>query len=229
MNDPAVVGRSDELAEIEHFLARPWPAMLYLEGEAGIGKSTLWQATVDRALLDGRVAQVLRFRPGEAEHHLAFAGLGGLFSQRVLDELLPQLPRPRRRALESALLLSDADQITTAPVTVGLGVLSMLLLLARKPVLLAIDDLPWLDESSVAALAFALRRLDSAPVGLVAAGRSGSAANLARLSLALTNDRATKVNIGPLSPGAVGQLIQLRLGLTIPRHALIRLHEASRG
>src|SRR5439155_1758621 len=69
-----------------------------------IGKSALWLAGVDYARAQER--PVLASRPAEAERSLAYVGIGDLF-ERVLDEVLPRLSRPRRRALEGALLVED--------------------------------------------------------------------------------------------------------------------------
>ena len=46
-----IVGRGPELAALEPFLARAGEDLpsLVFEGEAGIGKSTVWQATADAA------------------------------------------------------------------------------------------------------------------------------------------------------------------------------------
>ena len=46
-----IVGREVELAAIQAFLERPaeGPVALVLEGEAGIGKSTLWLTGVEAA------------------------------------------------------------------------------------------------------------------------------------------------------------------------------------
>jgi hypothetical protein len=83
-----VVGREAELASIHAFLDRPAGglAALVLEGEAGIGKSTLWLAGVEVA--QGHGLRVLVSRPAEAERGLTHAGLGDLF-ERVLDDVLP--------------------------------------------------------------------------------------------------------------------------------------------
>ena len=71
------------------------PAALVLVGEAGIGKSTLWLAGVEHARTRG--LRILSSRPAEAESALAHAGLGDLLED-VLDETLPALSAPRRRA-----------------------------------------------------------------------------------------------------------------------------------
>jgi predicted ATP-dependent serine protease len=46
-----IVSREAELASVQAFIGRPasGPAALVLEGEAGIGKSTLWLAGVEHA------------------------------------------------------------------------------------------------------------------------------------------------------------------------------------
>jgi predicted ATP-dependent serine protease len=50
-----VVGREEELAALDAFVGRAegGPAALVLEGEAGIGKSTLWLAGVEHARTRG--------------------------------------------------------------------------------------------------------------------------------------------------------------------------------
>jgi hypothetical protein len=103
-----VVGRNEELSSVNAFLDREaeGPAAILLEGEAGIGKSTLWLAGVDAA--QARGFRVLSTRPAEAERGLAYAGLGDLF-ENVLESVLPALSAPRRRALEVALLVEDGD------------------------------------------------------------------------------------------------------------------------
>src|SRR6267154_1025601 len=94
-----IVSREEELASLHAFIGRSEarPAALVLEGEAGIGKSTLWLAGVERARALGM--RVLSSRPAEAERGLAHVGLGDLFED-ALDEVLPALSPPRRRALE---------------------------------------------------------------------------------------------------------------------------------
>jgi hypothetical protein len=107
-DDPEIVGREDELASLHAFTddVREGPAVLVLEGEAGIGKSTLWLAGVRHARMQG--VRVLSSRPAEAERSLAHVGLADLF-EPVLDEVLPALTQPRRRALEVVLLRDEAS------------------------------------------------------------------------------------------------------------------------
>src|SRR5216683_3267962 len=103
-----IIGREQELAKVDAFIdaAGRAPRGLVLEGEAGIGKSTLWREGVEHARARG--VRVLTSRPAEAELALAFVGLGDLL-EGVADTVLPTLSPPRRRALAAALLREDTQ------------------------------------------------------------------------------------------------------------------------
>ena len=166
-----IIGREDELLAVYGFtgLAEGGPAALVLEGEAGIGKSTLWLAGVERAHAQG--LRVLSSRPAEAERGLALAGLGDLFEE-VLNVVLPALPAPRRRALEGALLLEDAPAEGVDPRALGIATRTALQVLADDgPVVVAIDDVQWFDAASSSALGFALRRTEPSCVLLLLLAR----------------------------------------------------------
>ena len=142
---------------------------LVLEGEAGIGKTTLLREAV--AAASGAGASVLMAWPAPAEAELAFSGLGDLLAD-ALDEVVPELPEPQAKALEIALLRRQAGGRPVDAHTVSAGVLSALRTLAeRNPVVVAVDDVQWLDRGTAAALAFAFRRLSSGRVRLVASLR----------------------------------------------------------
>jgi predicted O-methyltransferase YrrM len=115
-----IAGRDEELASLYAFVdeVREGPAALVLEGEAGIGKSTLWLATVEHARRRG--VRVLSSRPAEAERTLAHAGLGDLF-EGVIDDVLPALTPPRGRALEVTLLLEEAADEVVDPRALALA------------------------------------------------------------------------------------------------------------
>jgi hypothetical protein len=166
-----IVGREEELARVCAFLDEPRDALaaLLLAGEAGIGKSTIWLAGVEHAREHG--ARTLVSRPAEAERGLAHAGLADLF-EGVLDDVLPELAAPRRRALEVALLLEEPDA-RVDPRALATATRSVLQLLAEQgPTVIAIDDVQWFDASSATALTFALRRLHDVPLALLLAQRS---------------------------------------------------------
>ena len=224
-----IVGRDQELASVRAFVdeAGVGPAALVLEGEPGIGKSTLWLAGVEHARERG--SRVLFSRPAEAERGLAHAGLGDLFED-VLDHVLPRLSAPRRRSLEAALLLGDATTEAVDPRALGLAVRDALQVLAEQsPPVVAIDDLQWLDAASSEALAFALRRLDASPVLLLLARRCADGAQPAELERALAEENVRRLSLRPLSVGALHMLLRDREHRAFARQTLLRIHERSGG
>jgi DNA-binding CsgD family transcriptional regulator len=223
-----IVGRDEERGLLEAFLDRTDGGFraLVLEGEAGIGKSTLWLAGVQAARERG--LRVLESRPAETERDFAHAALGDLL-EPTLDDVLPELPAPRRRALESALAVGEADDAVD-PRTLAVAVRSALeVLAAAGPIVIAVDDVQWLDASSAGPLAFALRRLREQNVLVLFARRLESPMQAPELERALEADRSQRLRVGPLSLGATQRLVQTRLGTTFARPTLLRVHEASGG
>jgi DNA-binding CsgD family transcriptional regulator len=171
--------------------------------------------------------RVLSSRPAEAERNFALAGLGDLF-EGALDEVLPALAPPRRRALEVALLLEDAED-PLAPRALGVAVRSALeLLVDAQPLLVAVDDVQWLDSSSTDALGFALRRT-SAPTYVLLARRLGTPTDGTRLESALYAQSVQRLHVGPLSVGALQAVVHERLDRVFPRPTLLQIHETSGG
>src|SRR5215217_3883602 len=207
-----LVGRDEELGALSAFLDRraegEGPFAISLEGEAGIGKSTLWHAAVEEACRRGR--RVLSARPAESERGLAYAGLGDLLDG-VLEDVLPELSAPRRRALEVALLVEDAAGRPVDQRAIGVAVRSALELLAEQEFLIAIDDLQWLDVSTASALGFALRRLPSASLQLLWTRRLGAKGQSSAVEDSLESERIEHVLVGPLSVGAIHQILHDRL------------------
>jgi DNA-binding CsgD family transcriptional regulator len=224
----AIVGREEELDALHAFLERRSDGLvaLALEGEAGIGKSTLWRAALEAAAARG--VRVLATRPAEAERGLAHAALGDLLED-ALEEVLPALSPPRRRALELALLLDDEPDAQVDSRALGVAVRSALEALAADGLVLAIDDLQWLDASSAAALAFALRRLPEAQIALLWTRRLGARNQGAPLESVLDGHRVARVAVGPLSLGATHRLLADVLGRPVARPTLLKVHEAAGG
>jgi DNA-binding CsgD family transcriptional regulator len=224
-----IVGRDEELRSLSAFFDRTaaGPAALVLEGEAGIGKSTLWLAGVEAARERG--FRVLSSRPAEAEQGLAHAGLGDLFED-VLGIVVPALSAPRRRALEVALLVEPSAGRSMDPRTLGVALRNAVeVLAAEAPVVLAVDDVQWLDLSSTSALAFAVRRLGNAPVLLLLARRVGEPGETSELERALDAERVERLPVGPLSLGAIHRLLRSRLNRLVGRSTLLQVYETSGG
>lgn len=222
----SLVGRDRELAVIAAlFEERSQASALVLEGKAGIGKTALWRAGVDRA--GGRGFRVLACAPSGEETRLAFAGLADIVLP--MQGLLPELPAPQRRALEIALLLRESDGTPPDERAIGAATAGVLRLALRDgPVLIACDDAQWLDAASHAALSFALRRV-GAPVALLLARRPPSATELPPLEFALANAPVVRLDVGPLTIGALSRILRSRACIPLSRPLLARVHAASEG
>ena len=220
-----VVGREAELARLDHFVreARSGSSIV-LVGAPGIGKTTLWEAAV-RAARD-RGGCVLAARPGGSAAPLPFAGLIDLCDH--LDEAdLATLPIVQRHALEEALLRTAPAGGPSATHLVTLGLLGVVRAsAARASVVVAVDDLQWLDGPSAEAVAFLARRLEDSRVTFLLARRPGPVGSLeAVLSRAVVE----RLQVGPLSFGAVRRLLFERLGLSISRQRLRQIVDATGG
>ena len=227
----AIVGREEELRALADFLdtASKTSAAAVIVGQAGIGKTTLWRAAVEAARR--REVTVLTAAPAEAESQLSFAGLRDLLDG-VAATAFAELPTPQQRALEVALLRVDAEGPPPDPGAIGTALLNLLRVLGcGVGVLLAIDDVQWLDTPSAAAVEFAARRLGDESVALLLAQRVNGAVPPLPFGLERVFDpaRLVRVAIGPLSLGAVQRVLRERLAATYPHQTLRRLHEVSGG
>lgn len=226
-----IVGRDEELATIAKFLEAPsrLPRALLIAGDAGIGKTTLWREAV--SLARTRSYRVLAASPVAAEAKLSFASLADLLEDD-LDQVLPKLPAPQARALRVALLLEDAAGSPPEPRAAAAALLGALRILAwDSPVLVALDDVQWLDEASAEALGFATRRIRQESIGLLAAQRVTDEHEEAPSSLrqAFREDRLVRVTLRPLTLGALQHILRARLGGQFPRSVLRRIHDVSAG
>lgn len=203
------------------------PSALVVAGEPGIGKTTLWLAAVDQARERGIC--VLSARAAQAESVLAYGSLADLLGG--FDEAaFVDLPYPQRVALDRALLRMDADGVATDHRAVSAAFTSVIASLARKsPVLLAIDDLQWLDHSSRNVISFATRRL-AGPVGVLGTVRTDADSGTAASWLQLPGpDVVQRITLGPLNLGVLREVLSERLGHAFTRPAMMRIHEVSGG
>ena len=224
-----MIGREAEVAVLADFLAagRDTPQALALDGEAGIGKTTLFEAALAEAREQGFA--VFSCRPVGAETAFSFAALADLLDP-VLPEGLERLPLPQRRALSAALLLEEVEGAAPEERAIAFAVFRLLGERGGGPLLVAVDDVQWLDAASASVLAFAFRRLAAAPVAILVARRSdGSEAAPLGLDRAFPSERLRRLRLGPLSVGATHRLLRERLGVSFPRPTLLQLHETSGG
>ena len=122
------------------------PVALVLEGEAGIGKTSLLKDTV--AAAQARSWPVLTAQPTSSETGLPFAALTDLLSG-LGPQALDALPGPQRRAMDVVLLRADPEAAVPDSRALATGFVSVLTALARRsPLVVAVDDVQWLDKPS---------------------------------------------------------------------------------
>jgi DNA-binding CsgD family transcriptional regulator len=227
---PRVLGRARELETAGEFLDQleRGPAALLLEGEPGIGKTTLWHEAA--ALAEARTFRVLASRPAEADGSLSFAGLGDLLGGVDL-ELFAGLPTPQRRGLDAALLREGGEASAPDRRAVFAGALSILKEIASEtPLLVAVDDLQWLDPPSARALEFAARRLGDMRIGLLVSSRLPDEGRRVDDLLSALGESGTKrIQIGPLTLAATHRLLRERLDCGFARPTLLRIQQAAGG
>jgi len=223
-----VVGRQAEVEALETFLSRvPHGfACLVFGGAAGVGKTTVWQAGVARAIDQGFFA--LTCRPARAERALPYSALGDLLD-RIDDEALARLPAPQRRALETVLFRGEAGACPPEQRAIAVALLSLLRELGRSAqVLIALDDAQWVDTATADVLRFVARRLETEPVGVLIATRPSDGRGCT-FDCAVAEGRRRAVHLHGLRIPELHELLSARLNHVFPRPTLVRIAQASNG
>ena len=209
---PRIFGREAEMQALGQALDRVasgGPAIVLVEGEAGIGKTRLLAQVLEDAR--GRSMQVAAGRAEELERTRPFGLLTATFGCALSS------PDPRRAAIAGLLAVSDAGDQGPITVTSDPGLrfravdaftdLAEELALAG-PLVIGLDDLQWADPASVLTLGVLSRRVAGLPVGLIGCMRpSPRAAELDRLVGALEAAGARHLAVHPLSGEAVTGLV----------------------
>jgi DNA-binding CsgD family transcriptional regulator len=220
--------RPAEARTVDGFLASASaePSALLIEGEPGIGKTTLWLAALDRARELG--FRVLSARAAAAESVLAYAALADLLDG-VDASAWADLPAPQQLAVDQVLLRAD-DGIATDQRAVAAAFLSVIERLADDgPVLLGIDDLQWIDASSMHVVAFAARRL-SGPVGILGSVRTEAGDGTSATWLQMPRpDAVNRIRLRPLEIHHLHAAVSARLRKSFSRPTIRRIHEMSGG
>lgn len=167
-----LLGRDGQLAELAAVLGRAGTghnATVVIRGRAGYGKSTLLDAVMAHARADGwRCVPVIG-----VESESAMAGAGLLAALTPLRAYLAAAPPAQQEALGAAVGWRAATSAGNR-FLVGAATLSLLSAAASdRPLLIAVDDVQWVDVESAQALLFAARRLMHDRVAVVLTHRVG--------------------------------------------------------
>jgi DNA-binding CsgD family transcriptional regulator len=225
-----IVGRAAELSRVKAMLeeVRHGPAGLMIEGDIGAGKTTLWRAAVVAAREMGY--RLLEAQPGESEESLPYAALGDLLEGVANDPDL-RLPDPQLGAVRVAVLLDEPGDGAPDQRAVAVATLTALRSLSeRSPVLVAVDDLQWMDGPSARVLQFVVRRLQNERVGVVTTCRTDAQAAVSGMfDRSFSGQAAQRLSLEPLGTAALDGLVRARLGTALPRSLLAQVERASGG
>jgi DNA-binding CsgD family transcriptional regulator len=211
------VGRDAELVAVRVFLARAATGgdVLLVRGEPGVGKTLLLDAAADMA--SAADVRVLRAAGVEFEAELSFSGLNQALLPLVGE--FAQLAGAHRDALNVALGFGEGaapDRLVLSNATLSL----LRQAATARPLLVILDDLPWLDRASAGVLGFVARRLTGSRVGLLGASRTGEESFFDRSGL-------RELELRQLDDEAANRLIRARfpeLAPNIRKRILIEAH-----
>ena len=202
------VGRAPELASFAFQVSRARggvPAVVVVEGPAGIGKTAL----VRQALAGAADFQVLAATAEEWESRLA----GGVVAQ-LMAGADDALARQEQRDQE----------ISADPFTTGVELLELLGRLQRHgPVALVVDDAQWADTVSVQAVAFALRRRHRDCVLAVFVAREEAPGLPETLRRLADGEGGVNVHLDGLDPPELAELSSAVRGRTLSHRSAQRL------
>ena len=208
---PGIRGRATEIAVLGDAVDRVVsgrPAVVLIEGEAGIGKTRLLAGVLEDAR--GRGMQVAAGRAEELERTRPFGLVAAAFG------CVRSSPDPRRAAIAALLATRGGDR---GPITVtsdpglrfravdAFADLAEELALAG-PLVIGVDDLQWADPSSLLTLAAVSRRLAYLPVALIGCLRpSPRIPELDRLAGLLLDAGGRILAVRGLTERAVAELV----------------------
>ena len=247
VSSPRFVDRRRELLAIEAALETSRGgrgSVVFVGGEAGIGKSRLISELAGRAEREGMtvaVGECLPLGDGELPYAPVVGALRSLMAQREGSELEEMLGSVRG---ELAVLLpelaSDRGGVASPPVGEGSQarlfeqLLALLASAARaRPLVLVVEDFQWADRSTCDFFSFFVRAARREPIALIISYRSdelrrGHPLRHCMLELERTG-RALRVELGPFTRAEVREQVAAILDESPPAALVDRLLERSEG
>jgi DNA-binding CsgD family transcriptional regulator len=202
----AFVGRQRELAALAAALAAVGegePRVVFIEGDAGIGKSSLI-----REFLGGQHrGSVVTASGDEAEALLPYG---------LVQQLAAAVPGDAVAGLQ---LLCEGPRADADPLAVGAELLALISSMQEsEPVVVVIEDMQWIDLASARALLFCFRRLSADRVLMLLTCKTGGLSLLSAgwERFASGDRRAIRLTLGGLDADEMGLLCQAmgRTGLS---------------
>jgi len=190
---PAFVGRRSELQVLTALRQRAYadrrPAVAVISGEPGSGKTRLVNEALE-AGGPGRIARAGGFEPTKA---VPFAALGDVL--RTLTSV------PGHGVPLEQLVFGGSDQTSRDPLRIFEA--THRALTGFGMAVLAVDDLQWVDEPSLALIHYLVRaaEADARPFVVFAVARPSPAAAALRASAEseLPSERGASIELGPLT------------------------------
>ncbi|HLF61448.1 MAG TPA: AAA family ATPase [Acidimicrobiia bacterium] len=236
-----VVGRAQELKVIEEQLeATPAAGLraVVLEGEAGIGKTRMLDATADMAsererpfwVLDVSADEELRgpfllFRSLLTSPHTSSVAKQAMALEqltRAQEAIAGRTPRVEGFSPQEQMLRTFDEVATT-----------VLALTRERPLVLMFDDLQWADDDSIQLIRYLVRTVASGPIFLLISLRpysDSSSGGASKLIADLDRMRVTRVlRLQRLSRLQTGELLESLLGAPVDEATLESLHARSEG
>ncbi|MCP9275417.1 ATP-binding protein [Mycolicibacterium arenosum] len=202
------------------------PVGLVIEGAMGIGKTTLWSTVVEQARERG--FRVLSARAVQAESVLAYAVVADLLADAD-PALIDGLSAVQRIAVDRVLLNDRSDGLATDQRVTAAAFTSIVGSMAEQgPLLIAIDDVQWLDASTRAVIGFAARRLKGG-IGILVTERTGGVSHGSTHTWLQMSAGLASLLVRPMPFGTLHAVVQKRLGRSFAKSTMTRIHEISGG